>query len=239
VVIACRSEKNGTEAVEKLKKDQPEAQVTFMQLDLGNFASIRKFVADYKATKKPLHILVNNAGVMACPRALTSDGLELQFGTNHIGHFLLTTELLDVIKASGTAGQPARIINLSSIAQYFFAPSEGMRLDDLKAEKGYDQWDRYGSSKLANNLFTKYLHRQFIAEKANVIAVSVHPGVINETNLGRHMDLFTMLSITGKLAMKGPGAMYALMAGENKNIKQGRSYRSIPDVVCFKRFGRV
>lgn len=221
VVIACRSEKNGTEAVGKLQRDVPDGKVSFMQLDLGSFASIRKFAADYKALNQPLHILINNAGVMACPLARTSEGLEMQFGTNHIGHFLLTTELLDLIKASGTVEQPARIVNLSSVGQYYFAPSMGMRLDDLGAEKGYDQWERYGSSKLANILFTKQLHAQFAAEKAPVVAVSVHPGVIGETNLTRHLDLSSMLNIVGQVMPKGPSAMFNFFAGDSKNIKQG------------------
>jgi NAD(P)-dependent dehydrogenase (short-subunit alcohol dehydrogenase family) len=221
VVIACRSEKNGSEAVAKITKDIPDAKVSFMQLDLGSFPSIRKFAADYKALNIPLHILINNAGVMACPLTRTSEGLEMQFGTNHIGHFLLTTELLDLIKSSGVPEYPARIINLSSVGQYYFAPPHGMRLDDLGAEKHYDQWERYGSSKLANILFTKHLQALFAAENANVVAVSVHPGVIGETNLSRHLDLRSILNIIGQVAPKGVGALYSFLAADNKNIKQG------------------
>lgn len=221
VTIGCRSEKNGAEAVAKILAETPEARVSFLQLDLGNFASIRKFAAAYKATGNPLNILINNAGVMACPRTLTSEGLEMQFGTNHIGHFLLTNELMDLIKASGTAEEPSRIVNLSSLGQYYFSPPMGIRLDDLKAERSYDQWERYGSSKLANILFTKQLSRMFSEQHAPVIAVSVHPGVINETNLGRHIDFGNAMNITGKILFKGPTAMYEFFAGDTKNIKQG------------------
>lgn len=221
VTIGCRSEKNGTEAVAKILKDIPDAKISFLLLDLGSFSSIRKFASDYKASGKPLNILINNAGVMACPKTLTSEGLEMQFGTNHIGHFLLTNELLDLIKSSGTTAEPARIINLSSIGQYYFSPPMGIRLDDLKAEQSYDQWERYGSSKLANILFTKQLHRLMSEASAPVISVSVHPGVINETNLGRHLDLANALNISGKLLFKGPGAMYEFFSGDTKNIKQG------------------
>ena len=221
VIIACRSEQKGAEAVAELKKLQPDGSVEFMKLDLGSFSSIRKFASDYKASKKPLHILLNNAGVMACPLTLTAEGLEMQFGTNHIGHFLLTNELMDVIKSSGTREQPSRIINLSSVGQYYFAPSMGVRLDDLKAESSYDIWERYGSSKLANILFTKQLQKKFTAEKAAVVAVSVHPGVISETNLARYLDLPSVINITSKIAPLGLGAMYSFFLGDTKNIKQG------------------
>lgn len=221
VVIACRSLKNGEEAVAKLLAENPEAKVSAMQLDLGSFSSIRQFASDYKASGKPLHLLINNAGVMACPRTLTSEGLEMQFGTNYVGHFLLTTLLLDVIKASGTAAVPARIINLSSIAQFYFSPAIGMRLDDLNGEQTYDAWERYGSSKLATILFTKQLHTLLSQENAPVVTVSVHPGVISETNLTRHMDLASTLNILSKIAPRGLGTMYSFMVADSKTIKQG------------------
>ncbi len=135
VTIACRSKKNGDEAVEKIMKEFPSAKVTFLQLDLGSFDSIRNFVREYKASGKLIHLLINNAGIMACPKALTKEGLESQFGVNHIGHFILTTELLDVIKASGTPQCPARIVNLSSLANWFFAPQNiGIRFDDINGK---------------------------------------------------------------------------------------------------------
>lgn len=221
VVIACRSLKNGEEAAAGLLKENPQAKVTSMQLDLGSFQSIRKFATDYKATGQPLHLLINNAGVMACPKTLTAEGLEMQFGTNHVGHFLLTTLLLDVIKSSGTTESPARIVNLSSIGQYYFSPAEGMRLDDLGAEQSYDAWERYGSSKLANILFTKQLQKMFAEENAPVVAVSVHPGVIAETNLARHIDIGSAISIASKIMPLGLTAMYSFAAGDSKNINQG------------------
>ena len=92
VTLACRSRKAGEEAVAAIKSEFPAADVSLILLDLGNFASIRNFVAQYKASGKPLNMLINNAAVMSCPKSFTSDGLEMQFGVNHIGHFLLTTE---------------------------------------------------------------------------------------------------------------------------------------------------
>ena len=138
VTIACRSKTTGEAAISKIKAEIPSADVSLLLLDLGNFASIRAFVASYKATGKPLNLLINNAGVMACPKSFTSNGLETQFGVNHVGHFLLTTELLDVLKRSGTADAPSRVVNLSSIAQWFFAPPCAIRFDDLQ---GWSVWD--------------------------------------------------------------------------------------------------
>ena len=116
VVIACRSESSGNEAVANIKKEFPSGDVTFLPLDLASIASIRAFASAYKNTGKPLDILINNAGVAWWPLSYTSDGLEMHFGVNHIGHFLLTTELLDVLKRSGTATSPARVIKLSSFS---------------------------------------------------------------------------------------------------------------------------
>lgn len=221
VTIACRSLKNGQDAVAIIRKENPEAKVSAMQLDLGSFSSIRQFASDYKASGKPLHLLINNAGVMACPRTLTQEGLEMQFGTNHVGHFLLTTLLLDVIKSSGNAVTPARIVNLSSVGQFYFAPVVGIQLDDLNGEQFYDPWERYGSSKLANIVFTKQLHTLLSQENAPVVAVSVHPGVISETNLARHVDLASILRILCKIAPRGLSTMYSFMVADSKNIKQG------------------
>ncbi len=134
VTIACRSVADGTNTVKKIKDEFPDSRVSFLHpLDLGSFASVRAFASAYKAAGNPLHVLINNAGVMACPKTLTSDGLEMQFGVNHIGHYLLTKELLDVLKSSGTAASPSRVINLSSRGHFMFAPQDvGIRFDDLQ-----------------------------------------------------------------------------------------------------------
>eukprot|EP01038_Epipyxis_sp_PR26KG_P010105 gene10105-13581_t len=219
VTVACRSKENGNIAVQKIVQEFPNAKVQFMQLDLGSFVSIRNFVEEYKITRNPIHILINNAGVMACPRSLTTDGLEVQFGVNHIGHYLLTTKLLDVIKTSGTVDSPSRIISLSSFGNWFFSPDCGIRLDDLSGEKDYQIWERYGSSKLANILFTKHLQELMTEEKSPVVAVSLHPGVIAETELMRHSNFSYYMSIAGALVRKG--TMTRFMSAYQKNIKEG------------------
>jgi len=190
VILACRSRERGEAALERLKKEAQEQAVTslaigeikaeLMLLDLGSLASIRDFVAAFKAKNLGLHVLVNNAGIMALPERLTTvDGFEAQFGTNHVGHFYLTVELLDIIKNS----EPARIVNLSSMAH-----SMGkMNWDDLHYVKGYSAWDSYGQSKLANVLFTKELQRRFDEEGKNVSCYAVHPGIV-QTELMRNMS---------------------------------------------------
>eukprot|EP01034_Spumella_vulgaris_P036498 gene36498-45011_t len=200
VTIACRS--NGNETVAKIKEEFPSAVVSYLQLDLGSLTSVRAFAQAYKATGNPLHILINNAGVMACPLTFTSDGLETQFGVNHIGHFLLTTELLDVIKRSGTAESPSRIVTLSSVGHVWFAWKEGgIRLDDLQGTDNYETWERYGSSKLANLLFANELQRRFTADGDHVISVSVHPGGITGTELTRHMDPAVLAGMVAQMTI--------------------------------------
>lgn len=186
VTIACRNSNAGGEALKRIQKDVPDAKIELRQLDLASFQSIRKFAQEYRECGYPLHILINNAGIMAQPKAFTVDGLEMQMGVNHFGHFLLTTELLNILKESGTPTEPARVVNLSSIANWIFCSPEGIRMEDLNGEKNYYVWERYGASKLANILFSKELNRRMKEEGANVISMSVHPGVILETNLTRH-----------------------------------------------------
>jgi retinol dehydrogenase-12 len=150
IILACRNQKFGEESVDKLKKSIPSADVHFLRLDLGDIKSIQVSVDDFNSRFDKLDILVNNAGVMACPKTMTSDGLEMQFAVNHLGHFMLTKLLLPVLIKSGTKERPSRVINLSSMAQMVFSPHVGILFDDLNADKSYHDGERYGQSKLAN-----------------------------------------------------------------------------------------
>jgi NAD(P)-dependent dehydrogenase (short-subunit alcohol dehydrogenase family) len=231
VTIACRNEAAGKETVAAIKVEFPNAKVSFLKLDLGSLASVHAFTEAYKATGNPIHLLINNAGVMACPLSFTSDGLETQFGVNHIGHFLLTTELLEVIKRSGTAAAPSRIINVSSGAQGGFAFQEGgvEKIEDLtgysftcigiywgltcscglsSGDKGYNPLARYCSSKFANVSFAQELQRRFDAAGDHVVAGSLHPGVIVDTSLSRHLDEATL-----KMALAMPLKQRTLSGG--------------------------
>jgi NAD(P)-dependent dehydrogenase (short-subunit alcohol dehydrogenase family) len=139
-----------------------------MQLDLAGLASIRQFTEAFKLNHDQLHILVNNAGVMATPRRTTVDGFELQFGTNHLGHFALTGWLLDVLLKT----RNSRVVTVSSSAEQVGR----IKLDDLMGEKSYERWSAYGQSKLANVLFAYELQRRLSAAGASTISLAVHPG---------------------------------------------------------------
>eukprot|EP01118_Nematostelium_gracile_P010321 TRINITY_DN3541_c0_g1_i2.p1 TRINITY_DN3541_c0_g1~~TRINITY_DN3541_c0_g1_i2.p1 ORF type:complete len:217 (-),score=54.58 TRINITY_DN3541_c0_g1_i2:607-1257(-) len=146
VFIAGRDETRCNQAIEKIKAAIPDAKVEFLLLDLNSLQSVRDCVENFKSKDLPLHLLVNNAGIMALPnREVSADGFEKQMAVNHLGHFLLTNLLLDVIKDSA----PARIINVSSRAHR----SANLNLDDINLEKRYSPWTAYGNTKLASNIF--------------------------------------------------------------------------------------
>ena len=177
VYIACRDIKRGEDALKEIKERSQSDKVFFLQLDLASMESIRKFSKKFHELESHLHILINNAGVMMCPKSYTQDGFEMQIGTNHLGHFLLTNLLLDLIKASS----PSRIINVSSSGHRL----SDINKDDLMSEKSYNKIKAYGQSKLANILFTRELSKHLAGTEVTVN--SCHPGVV-QTELGRHMS---------------------------------------------------
>ncbi len=146
--------------------------------DLAQADSVRACAAKIKANGAQLDAILCNAGVMAPPELRLACGYELQFFTNHIGHFLLTTSLLDRLSASG------RVVVLSSIA-HNLAPPGGIQFNNLRGERGYRSWPAYGQSKFANLLFAKELARRF--RGTGRTANALHPGII-DTNLGRHQS---------------------------------------------------
>ncbi|KAG5676985.1 hypothetical protein PVAND_006776 [Polypedilum vanderplanki] len=191
IYIACRDEKRGEDALKEIKERSDSDKVHFMQLDLASLESVRKFSQRFHERENQLHILINNAGVMACPRMETKDGFELQIGTNHLGHFLLTHLLLDLLKSVSSS----RIINVSSAAHKF----GGVSKKDFMSQKNYNRWFAYGQSKLANILFTRELAKR-LKDYPNLTVNSCHPGAVN-TELQRHMNKFlweyTLLPILG------------------------------------------
>uniref|UniRef100_A0ACD5XQ48 Uncharacterized protein n=1 Tax=Avena sativa TaxID=4498 RepID=A0ACD5XQ48_AVESA len=182
--------------------ETPAATIHVMELDLSSIASVRKFAADYIDKGLPLNILINNAGVMAIPYTLSKDGIEMQFATNHVGHFLLTNLLLETMKkTSRESNVEGRIVNVSSEG-HRFAYSEGIRFDKINDEAGYATFGAYGQSKLANILHANELARRFKEEGVNITANSLHPGSII-TNLLRHHSIIDVLHRTlGKLVLK-------------------------------------
>lgn len=178
VLLVARDPAKLDRALAWLREAVPGATFDTALLDLADLASVRSGAEDILARCPRIDVLVNNAGVMACPLMRTADGLEMQFGTNHVGHFLLTARLMPALRAAA----PARIVNLSSAGHKFGA----LNLDDPNyQQRDYNKWLAYGESKTANILFTVGLEQRFGGQ--GVHAVAVHPGVIM-TELSRHMD---------------------------------------------------
>ncbi len=177
IIIPVRDPAKGEEAVAAIKQSVPDAQIELMPCDLGSMESVRAFADAFLAKYDRIDLLINNAGVMACPQGKTADGFETQFGTNHIGHFLLTNLLMPAV----VKGAPARIVNLSSRGHHF----DTVHFDDVNFNnREYEKWASYGQAKTANIMFSVGLENR-LADKG-VHALAVHPGGI-QTNLGRHL----------------------------------------------------
>jgi NAD(P)-dependent dehydrogenase (short-subunit alcohol dehydrogenase family) len=169
VVLACRSEAKTVPVIEDIVKTTGNADVGFLQLDLADLDSVRGAARTFLERDEPLHVLINNAGV-AGQRGKTAQGFELAFGINHLGHFLLTTLLLDRLLASG----PARVVNVSSDSHY---QAKGIDYEAVcKPTKGVTGLPEYAVSKLCNVLFAQELARRVPA--AQLSATALHPGVI-------------------------------------------------------------
>jgi NAD(P)-dependent dehydrogenase (short-subunit alcohol dehydrogenase family) len=162
VVLACRSAERGGAALDRLRAAAPAADVSLGSLDLADLASVRSFAA--AQGDAPLHILINNAGVMALPRRTTADGFEMQFGVNHLGHFALTGLLLPSLQAAGDA----RVVTLTSMMAWLGR----VRFDDLNGERRYRRWPAYNQTKVANLIFSKELNRRV----PGIVSVAAHPG---------------------------------------------------------------
>ncbi|HLN20560.1 MAG TPA: oxidoreductase [Bacteroidales bacterium] len=182
VIMAVRNLRKGKESADKIRKENPDAKLDVMMLDLSDFSSIRNFSGEFHKKYSQLNILINNAGVMAPKkRELTKQNFEIQFGTNHLGHFLLTGLLFDILKNS----PGSRVVVQSSIVhkQKFYGAD--IHFKDLNWEKGYNKEHAYGQSKLANLLFAYELDRRIKAHNIKMIVTAAHPGYTN-TNLQKH-----------------------------------------------------
>src|SRR3954452_8654432 len=178
VVLAVRDLEKGKAAATLISGRNPGASVSLQELDLTSLASIRAGAHQLRSDHESIDLLINNAGVMFTPRSTTKDGFELQFGTNHLGHFALTNLLLDrVLAAPGS-----RIVTVSSQGHRF--ARRGIRFDDLQWERNYSRVGAYGQAKLANLLFTYELQRRL--QGTNTIAVAAHPGG-SRTELTRNL----------------------------------------------------
>jgi NAD(P)-dependent dehydrogenase (short-subunit alcohol dehydrogenase family) len=168
VVLACRNTDKAEAAEREIRSAARDADVEVAELDLASLESVREFASGYRERRDGPDLLINNAGVMAPPRGETRDGFELQFGTNHLGHFVLTGSLLGAMQ-----GRPdARVVTVTSTAHW----SGRIRFDDLQGERRYQRWLAYGQSKAANILFALELDRRLRAAGSEIRSVAAHPG---------------------------------------------------------------
>lgn len=212
VIMAVRTPDKGEEAAEKIREKNVDADLLVSELDLADLASVKKFAEQFKSEFSSLDLLINNAGVMIPPYTKTKDGFELQFGTNHLGHFALTAHLLDVLKDT----QNARVVNVASLAH-----TRGeLDFDDLNWEnRSYSPWKAYGDSKLANLYFTYELNRKFEGHNYEAIAIAAHPGGTS-TDLARHSFLMGIFAgILGQSAKMG--ALPTVRAAVGIDVKGG------------------
>ena len=207
IIVAVRNQEKGKAAVEKIKLESPHADIQVMIVDLSNLESIHRFAENFKSKFNKLDLLINNAGVMTPPYSKTKDGFELQFGTNHLGHFALTGLLIDLIKKT----ENSRIVNVSSIAHKIGK----LNFEDLNWEKrSYKKNRSYADSKLANLYFTKALQKRLNTQSAGVIVASAHPGG-TATELARHSLFYRMLNSLAQTSQMGAlPTLYAAVAPE-------------------------
>jgi NAD(P)-dependent dehydrogenase (short-subunit alcohol dehydrogenase family) len=222
VVLACRTRSKADAARASILADAPTADVSIIDLDLSSLASTQEAAAEFGERFDRLDLLLNNAGVMATPYQRTVDGFELQFATNHLGHFALTGHLLPTLLATPAS----RVVNVSSLAHRMGK----IDFDDLQSERKYRAWGAYGQSKLANLLFTFELQRRLAAIGADTIAVAAHPG-ISDTNLAGSSGGIAgkLMSLTKPLAKvfsqdSHAGALPTLRAATDPAVRGGEYY---------------
>jgi NAD(P)-dependent dehydrogenase (short-subunit alcohol dehydrogenase family) len=209
VVIASRNEAKAEAAAQDIRRGEPAGETVVLVLDLADLSSVKKFAGEFRGRFDRLDLLINNAGVMMPPESKTADGFELQFGTNHLGHFALTGQLLDLLLAT----EGSRIVNVSSTAHAYGT----MDLDDPNWEtRPYKEMASYGQSKVANMLFTLELQRRLQRAGSPILAVACHPGWTS-TDLQRHSAIFRLFNPF--FGMKPPqGALPTLYAATSHEV---------------------
>jgi NAD(P)-dependent dehydrogenase (short-subunit alcohol dehydrogenase family) len=214
VILAVRNQAKGDAALAQIQTDYPNAKLSVRLLDIANLASVKMFADQFNRDYKQLDLLINNAGIMAPPHSKTVDGFESQFGTNHLGHFALTAQLIDLLKKT----PKSRIVNVSSNAHRMGK----LNFDDLAWEnRRYSPWKAYGDSKVANLYFTYELSRQIKASGNTVMVTAAHPGLTTSgLAKGVGVKIFVML-----FAQKTPmGALPTLMAATEPTAKSGEYF---------------
>ena len=212
VIIAVRNITKGELAKSNIIGQYNDADVEVMKIDLSDLKSVAKFVEEYKNKFEKLDILINNAGVMVPPYSKTKDGFELQMGTNHLGHFALTLQLIDLIEKTPNS----RIVNVSSGAHKYGE----IKFDDLNWEnRKYKAWKAYGDSKIANLYFTRELAKRLSQSDKQVVVTAAHPGW-TATELQRHSGVFDYLNQFLAMPIE-KGALPTLRAAFDDYAKSG------------------
>jgi NAD(P)-dependent dehydrogenase (short-subunit alcohol dehydrogenase family) len=219
VVLAVRNLDKGKDAADRITSARPGANVALQELDLTSLDSVRSAAEELKSRHDSIDLLINNAGVMTTPKSTTEDGFELQFGTNHLGHFAFTGLLLDrVLAAPGS-----RVVTVSSQGHRF--ARSGIRFDDLQWEHGYSRLGAYGQAKLANLMFTYELQRRLAGTQT--IAAAAHPGGSN-TELGRNTPapIRIVFDVVGPRLMQSAdmGALPTLRAATDPGVLGGQYF---------------
>ncbi|MER7168507.1 oxidoreductase [Micromonospora sp. NPDC000207] len=213
VTLACRDTDKAAAALQRIRAEHHAADLTVARLDLTDLDSVAAFAAAYRADHDRLDLLVNNAGVMMPPLQRTRQGFELQFGTNHLGHFALTGHLLPLVSTTPAA----RVVTVASVAHR----NGRIDFDDLNWERRrYRRWAAYGQSKLANLLFTLELQRRLSAVGSTARATSCHPGLA-ATELTRHSNVVAVLA--GRFVGMSPpdGALPTMRAATDPQAEGG------------------
>jgi len=217
VTLAVRNVEKAKRIIEKFHSENPDAVMTAMHLDLADLKSVKHFADQYRSNHDHLHILINNAGVMIPPYRKTKDGFESQFGTNHLGHFALTSHLLPLLLTTPLS----RIIITSSLA----ARKGKIHFDNLDGSRGYNPMEFYRQSKLANLLFAIELQHRLGRAGKSTISVACHPGISVSNLLSRgsgkeaNKVLKKMMRIVAQPAHKG--ALPTLYAATNTDLTGG------------------
>ncbi|MET8430827.1 SDR family NAD(P)-dependent oxidoreductase [Nocardia sp. NPDC004860] len=220
VVLAVRDVEKGKQAVARITEIVPGARLSVLALDLASLESVRAAAAELRAAHPRIDLLINNAGLMYPPRQNTADGFELQFGTNHLGHFALTGLVLDLLLKTPNS----RVVTVASLAHRFRGK---IHFDDLQWERSYDRVAAYGQSKLANLMFTYELQRRLTAHGANTIAVAAHPGGSNTELMRNSPAVIRWLApAVAPLVTQSPakGALPTLRAATDPGVLGGQYF---------------
>ncbi len=223
VVLTGRNDAKGRDALQNIRSQFPNAGIVYETLDLANLASVAEFAARYAAAHTSLDLLINNAGVMALPqRQVTSDGFEMQLGTNYLGHYALTAHLLPLLRQ----GHQPRVVNLSSLAHR----SGAINFDDLQSARSYNSWKAYCQSKLAMLMFAIELQRRSDAAGWGLMSNAAHPGYARTDLIANGPGTNSLMSQLGRFLQPlisqsaAEGALPTLFAATSPEAKPAGYY---------------